>query len=136
MGYEGNSKLFPHLTRPYLIISIALEYVKIGQDGIENTVLINRLTIITEEERPEMGLTAFSRTDGTDCPASEASTKTNPQAPTWLRKLSDMRNDLQRHNTLFAGTDIDLKMIRSSPLLILPIKFSWHTGVNYKTVTK
>lgn len=54
---ERASKLLPCRTGPYQAISVEPQYFKIDQDGIRNTVLINRLARMAEEGRPNMEAT-------------------------------------------------------------------------------
>lgn len=50
MSYEGYSKHLLCRTERYLISSMEPEYAEVGQNDIENTVLITRLNGVVREE--------------------------------------------------------------------------------------
>lgn len=53
MSDERYFKLVPRRNEPYPIVSISSGYAMIRQNVIGRTVLINGLTTVTGEERPE-----------------------------------------------------------------------------------
>lgn len=71
MAYEGHWKILLRHTGPYRAIIAGPEYVKIDQDGTQNTVSINRLTSVAKEKRPKMETTSDSRTNNHPNPANE-----------------------------------------------------------------
>lgn len=51
MDFEGYSKHLLRRTGPYQVISADLEYAKIDQDGIPNTISINWLSRVAKGKR-------------------------------------------------------------------------------------
>lgn len=62
MFFVGFSKLLTCHKRPYRVISFRSEFVKIDQDGIQNTISINRLARVARELRANMEVSSESRT--------------------------------------------------------------------------
>lgn len=135
VAHPTYSKLLPCRTRPYRIISIESGYAKTYQDGVLKTVPIKWLTRVAKGERSETEPTWDPTTDsGTNPRASCTPRTTRPTSMRW-RRFPDTRTNLQGRTTLFHGTALDLKMIRSNPSLTFLIISGCYTSQNYEKVT-
>lgn len=80
MAFERYSRLLLRRTGPYQLLSFGPEYAKINQDRIRDSVSINRLTRVAKEERPNVYVTSYSRTNTDSSPVKEPSIKNKKNA--------------------------------------------------------
>lgn len=126
MAYKGYCKRLPYRTRPYQIISVGYEYIKIDQYGIENAVSINQMTRVTKEgslrQSSSQTCKPITKITPVRCQSS-----TTSLASTLSKILSVTRTDLQIHAIFFDGAAIDLRTRQSNPLLNFFSIFGMHT---------
>lgn len=81
-GIRGILQGFPRPTGPYRAISVGPKYIQFNQDGIPNTVSINRLIRVAKDVRPNVDAPSASIMNMDPNPAKEASNgeEQNPYA--------------------------------------------------------
>lgn len=92
LAFERYSKLLPRRTEPFRAISVRPEYVRIDQNGIRNTVSINRQTRVAKEGRSNVDAMSVSRPSTDRNPVNNTTNEEEKKNSYTVEKIAGHQN--------------------------------------------